>query len=230
MTISAAGHVRINNRDYLIRRGTYQVFESQRSQPRFGGATDKEFLQGNNWSYWGQSDFIGDGEDDWIGDGPFQTGYGIDISAVDGQVKVAKALTLTRSVASNGGFIAFTAGTTRMWFVDKTTGTGEHTTDGSSWASVANCLNSGVTPTSWVEYKGTYYVGGSNGKIYSNTGGATFTELNPAISATPVYLLGVYKGLIWASWNNLLYTWDAAAAGTTWTLKFPSGAAALAFT
>src|SRR5687767_13983281 len=125
MAITAAGHVRINNRDYLIKRGTYQVFESQRSHPRFGGATDKEFLQGNNWTYWGQSDLIGDIEDDWIGDGPFQTGYGIDISAVDGQVKLAKALIQTQADAANSaGYVSFTAGTTRMWFIGKTNGTG----------------------------------------------------------------------------------------------------------
>lgn len=210
-----AGDIQINGKDYLLRYGGYDVFESFKSAPRLGGVSAPEFERADNWNYWGQSDWVGEGIDEWQpSDGLYLEGYGLDLTTA-GQIKIAKRLAAAQAdTANTGGYVAFADGTTRVWFMGKTNDKAYHSVDGTTWIEKDDALAAGVNPTSAVLYKGSWRVGGSNGSLYTLSG-TTFTSTAGAVG-TAVYLLGSYKGKLWAGYANKLYTWD----GTTWSEQF----------
>lgn len=217
MALTTIGDILINAKPYLIQHRTYRLRESPTSYPSagLGGRRRDSESRGDNWVYWSQSDWLGDGQADWLVEGPFHSGYGLDLT-VPGQVQVANKLVVRQADAANtGGYVAFTVGTTRAWFLGKTNGTGYHSVNGTAWTAVANVLAVGVTPTSWGELKGTYYVGASDGKLYSTTGGTTFSAIAGPLG-TPSYVLGSYKGRLYIGYANAVYTYTGSAFTQMW--------------
>lgn len=219
MALTTTGDILLNNLPYLIRKGTYQLFESKKSYPRTGGASAPEFNHGDSWTYQGQSDWIGTGQKDWLADGPFFDGWGLDLSAA-GQINVAKQLAQTQADAVNVGWIPLTIDTTRFCMIGKTDGKTYYTTDLTTWSvknlADAGYLPAGITPYTVGQLKGVYYVSVSNGKLYSTTDGLTYTDKSTGGPTTPAYILGAYKGKLYVGYANALYTYD----GTTWTQLF----------
>lgn len=191
----------------------YRVSESPYSQGRLGQSGEES--RADHYSYWSSTDWVGDGGDDWMGDGPFFSGYGLDLSTA-GQVNVANQLAQSQADAANtGGYVSFTDGTTNVWFMGKTNGTSYYGA-GSSWTSLAlgaaNYLSATNLPTSVGNLKGVTYVTTAVGQLWKLTAGtATWTQVAANPLTTPAYILGAYKSKLWIGYANALYYYDGAA-------------------
>ena len=202
------GDVTLNSKPFLLQNNGYRVSESPYSQGRLGQQGSQS--HGDHYSYWSQTDWVGDGGDDWLGDGPFFSGYGLDLSTA-GQIAVAKQLAVSQADASNtGGYVTITDGSTRQWFCGKTNGTAYYTTDGSAWTTAANTPAAAQKPLTTGNLKGVNYVSTDGGKLYS-LAGTVFTEKTTAPLATAAYILGSYKSKLWIGYANALYYYDGAA-------------------
>ena len=222
MSNSTAGDILIGGQPYLLSPNGYLVRESPKSAPRIGGATGKDFIHADEWNYWGESDWIGMGQSDWIADGPFSDGYGLDLTT-PGQITIAKQLASTQADAANtGGYVAFTDGTTRCWFIGKTNGTAYYSADLAAWTSAANTPAAGQLATSSGTLKGVQYVTTDGGKLYSLSGTAWANVAGEPL-ATPAYILGSYKGKLWIGYANALYYYDGTAWSTTQFAGFIDG-------
>ena len=198
---------------YILAPRGYRVAESPRSQPRTR-LSDPAADRGDHWGMWSQSDFLGMGRKDWLGDGPFLDGYGLDLST-EGQISVAKQLAQTQSDTNNaGGYVPLVDGTTRLWMMGKTNGTAYYSADLSTWTSAADQPAASALPTSSGALKGVPYVACSNGALYSLSG-TTWTEKTTKPLSTAAYILGSFKGKLWVGYANALYYYDGSAWSTT---------------
>jgi hypothetical protein len=216
MAITTVGDILLNAKPYLVERKTYRVSESRTSYPRTTTGNQPEERHGDNWSYWVQSDWIGDSQDDWLADGPYSVGYGLDLS-VAGQITVAKQLAQTKAdTANTGGYVAFSDGTSKIWFCGKTDGKSYYSSDGTNWTLMApgdaTYWAANRKPVSSTLYAGQWHVGLDNGQVWKLAAGAATWTLATTIGATNAYLLGSYKGKLYVGTSNALYTWDGASA------------------
>lgn len=218
--------VTLGGKGYLLTPGGWSRSESPKSYPSNGGASSVEFRHGDNWSYWGQDEWNGQGQDLWHGNGPFDESYGIDLSKY-GQIKIAKQLGINNTDETNTtGYIMFAVGTTRACFIGKTNGKlfVDSTAAVQKNLGDAGYLPAGALPRSYVFYKQVHYIGCSNGVVYSTTDGLNYSAITVTGGpATDCTLLGSFRGKLYASFVNQLFTWD----GTTWTeifLKLIDGA------
>lgn len=215
---SAPYDIELGGKGYILMPGGYQMSESPKSFPAKGVASSQEFQHPDNWSYWGQSDWAGEGIKNWTSDGPFETGWGLDLST-PGEIKVARKLTeVLEDPANSGGYVPFAVGTTRVCFLGKSSGNNFHSVDGTTWTIVApaSTLGAGVFPRSVGDLKGVYYVSASNGKLFSTTDGTTYTDKLSPGPTTDAWILGSFKSKLYVGYANKLYTYD----GTTWTELF----------
>jgi len=202
------GHILLDGKPYLLRSNGYSVAESPASQPNT--ASDPSLQSGDHWARWEQSDWLGMGADDWLGDGPFADGWGLNLST-PGQIDVADRLALSLTEASNtAGYITLVDGTTRLWFLGQTNATAYSTTNGTSWTTTADRPAAGEFTRSKGYLKGTMYLTTHTGKLYS-LAGTTFTNIASNPQTTVAYILGAHRGKLWIGYANRLYYYDGAA-------------------
>lgn len=207
--------VKLNGMKYLVIDGSYHEMPvSSTILPFNSPGGSREFRDNDNpaWSWWGQTLWEGEGQEDWMGDGPYFQGIGLSLF---NSGAIANAGTLTSSFAdavNTDGYLTFKANNgDRLVAIGKTDGRVRYN-DGSGWTTGAYTTGSAQGVTSWSSFKGLLYAGHTNGVVRTSAdNGVTWIASTfSAPNSNPVYVLGSYRNKLWMSWAGLIKTWDGS--------------------
>src|SRR5437879_1264603 len=109
-----AGDIILDGKVYRLTAGGWDIDESPRSRPSPPSQPRSlsTFEHQNDYIYFGQGKFLGQGFPIWQGDGPFDVCYGITMDP-EGTISVQDAMILGQSDTANpDGYVGFRIGYT----------------------------------------------------------------------------------------------------------------------
>ena len=213
--------VLLNNKKYLLAAGYLEYGLRETIRPGTSPGGDPTFRDNSEpeWAWWGQTKWMGEGVQDWKGDGSYYQGYGVDFYN-EGQVSPAKKFVQGLSDATNpDGYMLFTMNTGAQHVaIGKTTGRAWTSPDKITWTDRGLSGGTSKLANAYAFFRGSLVLSMGDGTLRtSNDFGVTwiaFPTLVPP-SANPAYVLGSYRAKLFISWGNDIYSWD----GTTLSPK-----------
>lgn len=218
------GDVLMDGKPYLL--DSYDIMESVRTRP--APPSQPRSLSGfehqNQFTYFGQSSFLGEGYPIWEGDGPYRDGYGLNPDPA-GVLEVARQMAQDHADAVNvDGWIAFRIGyphppTTPndiVVFIGKTDGVShvKNTVSG-TWTCTAAGHAWGLAGTevavSHEFFSRVTLIGTSEGKVVRTDDGQTFTNTlggdgsgrpDASVAGMDAWILGSLKGMLYVGYEN----------------------------
>lgn len=219
----------LDGKPYLLSMGVpYSRQESLRTRPAAASQPRNlsTFEHQDNFVYFGQSKFLGEGYPLWEGDGPFRDGYGLEPDPA-GVMSVADQLELDLADAANpAGYVSFRIGygpggpNEIVVFIGKTDKVA-HVKD-----TVTNTWSANTWPSAPVSrtfFSRLTLVGAENGHVYrtddGGVGGADPIDLglpDASVTGLSAYILGSLKGKMYVGYRDgsiwvmsADLTWDA---------------------
>jgi hypothetical protein len=220
--VGVTHHVRIGDRFYLIRPGSY----IKREAPIFGArfATgDPDYSQLNFWQHWVQNTWIG-GLDapEWTDKAMYDEGVGLDTTN-DGYVALARDLTRgtgtwilnTPSQSSLRQFVVYS---NTLYCLMRTTSASsylyKYTASTDSWSLFKTFASHNVQRA--VVFSGSLYVGGTSDTLDKYNGSTWSTVAFPGSHTETVYSMAVFRDRLYVSFGRFIWrlksddTWDGS--------------------
>lgn len=203
------GDILLDSKPYIL--GGYDISESVRSRPAPPNQPRSlsQFEHQNQFTYFGQSSFLGEGYPQWEGDGPYRDGYGLNPDPA-GVLDVAKQLTLDLADAANpDGYVSFRIGYPHppatphdiVVFIGKTDKVA-HVKDTVAGTWTSNTW--AAKPVSHAFFSRITLVGLANGTIVRTDDGTQTANLGKGSGApaTNAYILGSLKGVLYVGYAD----------------------------
>lgn len=214
-TVKAPFDVQLNGKKYLVMPGTYRERPVPDTIKPFRTPEGSPEARDNNepaWAWWEQSNWDGEGVDDWDRDGVYLEGWGVDL-ATAGQVAAAERFVQGLADTTNpDGYLLIPFSSTLSIAIGKTTGKAWTSPDLIAWTDRGFINGTSQSSTSWSFYKGALVVGMGNGDLRTTADGITWAAYAGPVkpSAVPAYVLGSYRSKLYIAWNSDLRTWNSS--------------------
>lgn len=216
--------VKLNGKKYIVLDNSYNeapIRDTVRPFATPGGQAEYRDNSDPAWAWWGQSNWEGDGVEDWKGDKGFFQGVGLDFSDTG---KIQNARTFNQRVGEStnpAGYIIFTnLAISRQFALGRTTGLSRYSDDAGITYSATAALGGTGVPTSWAYFRGSLIIGMSDGLLRTTTDNGVTWSAYPTLvppSGASAFVLGSYRNKLYVMWGSVLKAWD----GTT--LSNPAG-------
>ena len=224
-TVGTTHHLKLGTEYLMVRPNTYQ----KRPAPTFGARVasgDSDYNNLSIWQHWVQKCWIGGmGADEWIDDGMFDAGVGVD-TTVHEEMRLSRRLIPTGQDSTLGGatdvvgyrFVIFKDVLFCLVMTQSTTASRLYSYSPSTGRWWAESLPAGTFLARTITtYAGSLLVGGTNSgtKLYTCTTVGTWTTVtNPAGVSSGVSAMRQYNGKLYVAYSDQVWRLKSIATPT----------------